>query len=135
MWMAPYHASGGIDAVARTIAERLAARNVPDWLAPAKALPGELSCGSLGIGGLQRLNAGMCKPMADIDLVHVPNKGTAQLLPDLIAGRVPMAIDSVPAHLPHIRRGTLQLSCFPTPETAMTAPLACSWPSACAWGC
>jgi tripartite-type tricarboxylate transporter receptor subunit TctC len=54
---------------------------------------------------LQHLNAEMFKQMAAIDLVHVPYKGSAQLLPDLIAGRVPMAIDSLPAHLPHIRSG------------------------------
>ena len=43
--------------------------------------------------------------MAGLDLVHVPYKGTAQFLPDLIAGRIPMSIDSIPAHLPHVKAG------------------------------
>jgi len=83
----------------------LPARNLKELIALAKAKPGELSYASSGIGGLQHLNAEMFKQMAGIDLVHVPYKGTAQLLPDLMAGRVPMAIDSIPAHLPHIRSG------------------------------
>ena len=46
--------------------------------------------------------------MAGVDLVHVPYKGTAQFLPDLMAGRVPMSIDSMPAHLPHIKSGKVR---------------------------
>ena len=81
------------------------ARNVAELIALAKAKPGSLSYASSGLGGLQHLNAEMFKQMAGVDLVHVPYKGTAQLLPDLLAGRVPMAIDSLPAHLTHIRAG------------------------------
>jgi tripartite-type tricarboxylate transporter receptor subunit TctC len=47
----------------------------------------------------------MVKQMAGIDLVHVPYKGTSQLLPDLMAGRVQLTMDSLPAHLPNIRAG------------------------------
>jgi tripartite-type tricarboxylate transporter receptor subunit TctC len=83
----------------------LPARNVAELIALAKAKPGELSYASSGVGGLQHLNAEMFKQMTGIDLVHVPYKGTAQLLPDLIAGRIPMAIDSLPAHLPHLKSG------------------------------
>ena len=57
------------------------------------------------MGGLQHLNAEMFRQLAGIELVHVPYKGTAQLLPDLIAGRIPLAIDSLPAHLPHLKSG------------------------------
>ncbi len=83
----------------------LPAKDLKELIALAKAKPGELSFASSGIGGLQHLNAEMFKQMAGVDLVHVPYKGTAQFLPDLISGRVPMSIDSVPAHLPHIRSG------------------------------
>jgi tripartite-type tricarboxylate transporter receptor subunit TctC len=81
------------------------AKTLRDLIALAKAKPGELSFASSGLGGLQHLNAEMFKQMAGVDLVHVPYKGTAQFLPDLISGRVPMSIDSIPAHLPHIRSG------------------------------
>ena len=53
----------------------------------AKSKPGQLSYASSGIGGLQHLNAEMFKQMAGINLVHVPYQGTAQFLPDLMAGR------------------------------------------------
>jgi tripartite-type tricarboxylate transporter receptor subunit TctC len=54
--------------------------------------------------------------------VHVPYKGTAQLLPDLIAGRVPMAIDSLPAHLPHIRAGKTRALAVASRARSATLP-------------
>ncbi len=95
----------GFGTVALIVNADLPARNVAELIALAKAKPGELSYGSTGVGGLQHLNAEMFKQMAGIDLVHVPYKGTAQLLPDLMAGRIPLAIDSIPAHLPHLKTG------------------------------
>ncbi|MBL8378453.1 MAG: tripartite tricarboxylate transporter substrate binding protein [Burkholderiales bacterium] len=84
-------------------------KTVAELIALAKSKPGQFSFASSGIGGLQHLNAEMFKQMAGVDLVHVPYKGTAQFLPDLLAGRVPMSIDSLPAHLPHIRAGKLRV--------------------------
>lgn len=86
----------------------LPVKNVQDLIALAKSKPGQLSFASSGQGGLQHLNGEMFKQMAGVDLVHVPYKGTAQFLPDLIAGRVPLSIDSMPAHLPHIKSGKLR---------------------------
>lgn len=98
------------------------ARTVKELIALAKAKPGELSFASSGIGGLQHLNGEMFKQMAGIDLVHIPYKGTAQLLPDLLAGRVPMAIDSLPAHLPHIKSGKLRVLAVASATRAATLP-------------
>lgn len=95
----------GFGTVALVVHAELPAKNVAELIALAKAKPGTLSYASSGVGGLQHLNAEMFKQMAGIDLVHVPYKGTTQLLPDLIAGRIPMAIDSLPAHLPHLKSG------------------------------
>ncbi len=95
----------GFGTVALVVHADLPARNVAELVALAKAKPGALSYGSTGVGGLQHLNAEMFKQMAGIDLVHVPYKGSAQLMPDLLAGRIPLAIDSLPAHLPHIKSG------------------------------
>ena len=86
----------------------LPVKNVQELIALAKSKPGQLSFASSGLGGLQHLNGEMFKQMAGVDLVHVPYKGTAQFLPDLIAGRVPMSIDSMPAHLPHIKSGKIR---------------------------
>ncbi len=95
----------GFGTVALIVNADLPARSVAELIALAKAKPGELSYASTGVGGLQHLNAEMFKQMAGIELVHVPYKGSSQLMPDLLAGRIPLAIDSLPAHLPHLKTG------------------------------
>jgi tripartite-type tricarboxylate transporter receptor subunit TctC len=98
----------GYGTVVLVVNADFAARNVKELIAMAKAKPGDLSFASSGLGGLQHLNGEMFKQMAGVDLVHIPYKGSTQLLPDLLAGRVPMAFDSLPPHLPHIRSGKVR---------------------------
>ena len=98
----------GFGTVGLVVTADLPVKNVQELIALAKAKPGQLSYASSGIGGLQHLNAEMFKQMAGVDLVHVPYKGTVQFLPDLMSGRVPMSIDSLPAHLPHIKSGKIR---------------------------
>ncbi|MFO1327473.1 MAG: tripartite tricarboxylate transporter substrate binding protein [Rubrivivax sp.] len=95
----------GFGTVALVVHADVPARTVGELIALAKAKPGQLSYASSGVGGLQHLNAEMFRQLAGIDLVHVPYKGTSQLMPDLLAGRIPMSIDSLPAHLPHLKAG------------------------------
>jgi tripartite-type tricarboxylate transporter receptor subunit TctC len=95
----------GFGTVALIVTADLPARNLKELIAMAKAKPGSLSFASSGLGGLQHLNAEMFKQMAGIDMVHVPYKGSSQLMPDLIAGRVPLSIDSIPSHLANIKAG------------------------------
>ena len=98
----------GFGTVGLVVTADLPVKNVQELIALAKSKPGQLSYASSGIGGGQHLNAEMFKQMAGVDLVHVPYKGTAQFLPDLMAGRVPMSFDSMPAHLPHIKSGKIR---------------------------
>ena len=112
----------GYGTVVLVVNPELPARNVKELIALAKSKPGALSYASSGIGGLQHLNAEMFKQMAGIDLVHVPYRGTAQLLPDLLTGVVPMAIDSLPAHLPHIRSGKLRALAVASSARSTTLP-------------
>ena len=86
----------------------LPVKNLQELIAFAKANPGQLSYASSGVGGSQHLNAEMFKQMAGVDLMHVPYKGTTQFLPDLMSGRVQMSVDSMPAHLPHIKSGKVR---------------------------
>jgi len=90
------------------ITNSLPVKNVPELIAYAKAHPGQLNFASSGTGALIHLTGEMFKQMADIDIVHVPYKGTALFLPDLIDGRVSMSLDSMPPHLPHIKSGKLR---------------------------
>lgn len=112
----------GYGTVVLVVNADLPAKNVKELIALGKSKPGELSYASSGIGGLQHLNGEMFKQMAGIDLVHVPYKGTAQFLPDLLSGRVPMSIDSLPAHLPHIKSGKTRALAVASRARAPTLP-------------
>jgi tripartite-type tricarboxylate transporter receptor subunit TctC len=98
----------GFGTVVMVVPPSLGAGSVKDVIALARAKPGQLTFASSGTGALIHLTGELFKQMARVDIVHVPYKGTAQLLPDLLDGRVSMAIDSLPAHLPHIKAGRLK---------------------------
>jgi tripartite-type tricarboxylate transporter receptor subunit TctC len=98
------------------------AKTLRELIALAKAKPGSLSFASSGVGGLQHLNAEMFKQMAGIDMVHVPYKGTAQFLPDLVSGRIPVTIDSIPAHLANIRAGKTRALAVASATRSPTLP-------------
>ena len=98
----------GYGTVAFIVPASSPARSVRDVVAMAKANPGKLTFASSGTGALIHLTGEMFKQAAGIDLVHVPYKGTTQFLPDLIDGRIDMAIDSLPAHIPHLKSGKLR---------------------------
>ena len=95
----------GFGTVVMVVNVELPAASMKELIDLAKKKPGQLSFASSGTGGLHHLNMEMVMQMAGIDLVHVPYKGTSQLLPDLMAGRVQLTMDSLPAHLPNIKAG------------------------------
>jgi tripartite-type tricarboxylate transporter receptor subunit TctC len=86
---------------------QLDARTVPEFIALAKAKPGALAYGSAGIGSSQHLAGELFKTMAGVDIVHVPYKGGAAVVIDLIAGRVQFTFGAGTS-LPHIRAGRLR---------------------------
>ena len=112
----------GFGTVALVVHADLPARTVAELIALAKAKPGQLSYASSGVGGLQHLNAEMFKQMAGIDMLHVPYKGTAQFLPDLLSGRIPVTIDSIPAHLANIRSGKVRALAVASAARSPTLP-------------
>lgn len=98
----------GFGTVVMVVPPSLGVNSVKEVIALAKAKPRQLSFASSGIGGLIHLTGELFKQMAGVDILHVPYKGTTQLLPDLLDGRVSLAIDSLPAHLPYIKSGRLR---------------------------
>ena len=100
----------------------LGVNSVKELVALAKAQPGKISFASSGVGGLIHLNGEMFKQMTGIDIVHVPYKGTAQFLPDLMAGRVQMSVDNVLAHLPHIKTGKVRVLAVATAQRSPLLP-------------
>ena len=98
----------GYGTIVLVVPPSLGVNSVRELIALAKAKPGQLTFASSGTGALIHLTGELFKQMAGIDLLHVPYKGTAQFLPDLIDGRISMALDSLPAHLPQIKAGRLR---------------------------
>jgi tripartite-type tricarboxylate transporter receptor subunit TctC len=86
----------------------LAVRNVQELVALAKAKPGTLNFGSSGIGSTNHLAGELLKHMTGIDIVHVPYKGAAPSMNDLIAGHIPMMFDNMPAVLPQVQGGSVR---------------------------
>jgi tripartite-type tricarboxylate transporter receptor subunit TctC len=98
----------GYGTIVLVVPPSLGVTSVKELIAFAKAKPGQLTFASSGTGALIHLTGELFKQMAGVDILHVPYKGTTQLLPDLLDGRVSMALDSMPAHLPHIKAGRLR---------------------------
>jgi tripartite-type tricarboxylate transporter receptor subunit TctC len=86
---------------------QLPAKNVKELVALAKAKPGTLNAGSSGVGTPNHLGTELLKALAGVNIVHVPYKGGAQALTDVMGGQIQMAFSSIPAVLPHIKAGRL----------------------------
>jgi tripartite-type tricarboxylate transporter receptor subunit TctC len=98
----------GRGTVAFIVPQGSRATSVREFVALAKANPGKMTYASSGIGGLIHLTGEMFKQAAGIDLLHVPYKGTTQIIPDILDGRVDLALDSVPAYLVHLKSGKVR---------------------------
>lgn len=84
------------------------ARSVQELIALAKARPGALTYGSAGNGSSSHLSGALFASMADVQMLHVPYKGSAPLLNDLLAGRLTMTFDSYAVYAEHIRSGKVR---------------------------
>src|SRR5262245_26723020 len=84
------------------------AKTVPEFIANAKANPGKISMASSGIGGASHVAGELFKMMAGVDLVHVPYRGGAPALTDLLAGQVQVMFGNMRASIEHIRAGKLR---------------------------
>jgi len=82
--------------------------SVKELIAYAKANPGKLNYGSSGSGTTSHLGGAMFASMAGVEMTHVPYKGSAPMLTDLLSGQLQLAFSSVPTALPHIKSGRLK---------------------------
>jgi tripartite-type tricarboxylate transporter receptor subunit TctC len=81
----------------------LPTKNVGELIALAKAKPGTLNFGSSGMGSTNHLAGELLKSMAGIDIVHVPYRGAAPAMNDLLAGQIPFMFDNMPAVLAQVQ--------------------------------
>jgi tripartite-type tricarboxylate transporter receptor subunit TctC len=86
----------------------LPAKNLKDVIALAKSKPGQLNYGTSGVASSNHMAGELFTSMAGIKLNHVPYKGNAPALTDLIGGHVEMIISGVPALIPHIKSGRIR---------------------------
>ena len=84
------------------------ANNVAEFIAFAKANPGKINFASGGVGTSPHLSGELLKTMTGINLVHVPYRGTAPALSDLLAGQVQVLFDNIPGSIGHIRSGKVR---------------------------
>jgi tripartite-type tricarboxylate transporter receptor subunit TctC len=82
--------------------------SIAELIARAKADPGKMNLASFGTGTISHMAGELFKLAAGVDLVHVPYRGSALLLPDLLSGQVQAAVDNLPASIEHIRAGRLR---------------------------
>lgn len=87
----------------------LGANTVKDLVAAAKAKPGQLNFSSVGNGTAPHLGGELFKSLAGVNVTHVPYKGTAPSMIDLVAGRVHFAFSSIPTVLAHTQAGRLKM--------------------------
>jgi tripartite-type tricarboxylate transporter receptor subunit TctC len=95
-------------------------RSVKELLTYAKANPGKLTFASGGNGSISHLLGEYFKSMANVDLLHVPYKGDAQMVTDLIGGQVDMAFGTAVAFLPHLKSGKVVALAVTNPKRSTT---------------
>ncbi len=98
------------------------AKTVPELLALAKSKPGTLQYASAGNGTLNHLLGEMLNQMAGIDLQHVPYKGVAPALNDVLGGQLPLMFGSLPSTLAHIKAGRLRALAVSSPQRSPVLP-------------
>jgi len=86
----------------------VAATSVKELIAYAKAHPGELSFGSGGVGSTPHLSGELFKSLSGIDVLHVPYKGGAPALNDLVGGQLSFMVENMPGTMPFVRSGKLR---------------------------
>jgi tripartite-type tricarboxylate transporter receptor subunit TctC len=104
------------------VAGNVPAKNMTELIALAKAQPGKLNFASAGVGGLPHLAGELFKLTAGIDIVHVPYRGAAPAINDLLGQQVQMTFLDLPVLLPHLKAGTLHPIALGAPQRAPTAP-------------
>ena len=98
------------------------AHTVQEWIDYARKNPGRLNYASSGNGTIVQLTAELFKAQAGVFVVHIPYKGTALAMPDLISGKVDVLFDSLPTGLPHVRDGRLRALGVTTAQRTPLAP-------------
>ncbi len=100
----------------------LPVKNVREFLAHVKANPGKLSYGSPGNGSTAHLSMELFKSMTGASLVHIPYKGSAGVLADVMGGQIAVTIDNMPPYLPQVKAGKIRALAVSTAKRSSAVP-------------
>ena len=98
------------------------ANSFQELLALARRQPGRLNYATPGNGTSGHMSGEYLKFRTQVDINHVPYRGTGALIPDLLGGRVEIAVDNLPAYIPHIREGRLRILAVTSRERWFAVP-------------
>lgn len=97
-------------------------KSVSDLIAYIKAHPGKVNYGSAGIGSTEHLSGELFRALTGTDIAHVPYKGGAPMMTDLIAGQIQMAIETSPSASQHVRSGKVRALAVTTAKRSAAYP-------------
>ncbi|MFT4241342.1 MAG: tripartite tricarboxylate transporter substrate binding protein [Acidovorax sp.] len=104
------------------VTNSLPVKTVSELIAYGKAHPGKLNYATSGNGTIVHLNAAAFSAQAGIEMTHVPYKGTALAIPDLVTGQVHVLFDALPTGMPHVRGGKLRALAVTSEKRSTLAP-------------
>ena len=104
------------------VSNKLPVKNVQELIAYAKANPGKLSSGSSSIGGTPHLALELFQLLTGTEIAHIPYKGSAPALQDLVGGQIGMMFDNLPAALPLMNGGQIRALAVTTLKRTPSAP-------------
>ena len=97
-------------------------KTVPEMIAYAKANPGKINFGSPGNGASPHLSGELFKSMAKVELTHIPYKGSAPAVSDLLGNQIAIMFDNMPSVIPHVRSGKLRAIAISTAKRSPELP-------------
>jgi tripartite-type tricarboxylate transporter receptor subunit TctC len=100
----------------------LGVKSIAELVKLARSRPGQINFGSVGVGSSNHLGIELLKSLAQIDMVHIPYKGTAPVMTDLMAGRVSLMLNSMGTVIQHVRSGKLVALAVGTTTRSAAAP-------------
>jgi tripartite-type tricarboxylate transporter receptor subunit TctC len=98
------------------------AKNVRELIALAKAKPGSLNYASSGNGTIVHLTTELFKAQAGVFITHIPYRGTAMAIPDMVGGQIHVLFDSLVSALPHVKEGRLRALAITSLRRSPLAP-------------
>jgi tripartite-type tricarboxylate transporter receptor subunit TctC len=98
------------------------AKDLKEFIALLKANPNKYSFGSAGNGTSQHISGELFKTMAGVQMQHIPYRGSGQMMPELLGGNLPVAVDNIATAMPHVKSGKLRALAVTSAQRSIVAP-------------